>query len=104
MLYIRIFGKEEELAETMQALKDNGFTFTLGEVHEFKSPCHKETPFGCDLHDFCAPAMPTPLLKTATSTGFLGVGIFWLAFDWLLVSYITRNSDSFVSFFRSRLK
>lgn len=60
-LYISIFGKEEELVATMQALKDNGFMFTLGERTEFsKSPCNESTPFGYLLHDFRPPAVATP--------------------------------------------
>jgi hypothetical protein len=60
-LYMRIFGKEEELAATMQALRDNGFTFTPGERIELsKSPCNETTPFAYQLHDFCPPAVPTP--------------------------------------------
>jgi len=36
--------------------------------------------------DYADILVPHRLLKTATSPGFLGVGIFWLTFDWLLVS------------------
>lgn len=60
-LYMRIFGKEEELAATMKGLRDNGFTFTSGERIELsKSPCNETTPFAYSLHDFRVPAVPTP--------------------------------------------
>jgi hypothetical protein len=60
-LYMRIFGREEELVATMQALRDNGFTFTPGERIELsKSPCNETTPLAYHLHDFRPPAVPTP--------------------------------------------
>ena len=59
MLHIQLLGKKEEVAATVQALKENGFTFGEGEVFEVKIHGYKANPYTCFLIDFRPPIVST---------------------------------------------
>jgi hypothetical protein len=54
-------GTKEEIEDSVQALRANGFTFHQGNFHEFKFSAEATgIPYYCPLNNLRPPAVPTP--------------------------------------------